>query len=58
MLTKGVRGVPPRGVQEGVQKCGVVRGSRWARNPVVAPLQFRPATNERRPLLREGSSFM
>lgn len=44
MLTAGVQGVHPRGVQEGVQTCGFVRGSRWAGNPVVAPVQFRPAT--------------
>lgn len=32
------------GVQEGVQTWGFVRRSRWARNAVVAPCQFLPAT--------------
>ena len=45
MLTKGVHDLHPRGVQEGVQQCRFVRGSRWARNPMVAPSQFPPATN-------------
>ena len=39
-----MQGLHSRGVQEGVQTCGFVRGSRCARNPVVAPVQFRPAT--------------
>ena len=32
------------GVQKGVHECGFLGGSRCARNPVVAPFQFRPAT--------------
>lgn len=47
MLTAGVQGVHPRGVQEAVQTCGFVRESRWARNPMVAPCPFRPATNSK-----------
>jgi len=34
----------PQGVQEWVQTWSCVRGSRGARNPMVAPCQFRPAT--------------
>ena len=44
MWTRGVQGLHSPGVQKAVQKCGSVRGSRWARNPVVAPFQFLPAT--------------
>ena len=33
-------------VQKGVQECGFVRVSRWARNSMVAPCQFLPATSE------------
>lgn len=42
MWTRGVQGLHSPGVQKAVQKCGSVRGSRWARNPVVAPFQFLP----------------
>jgi hypothetical protein len=35
-----------QGVQERVQHCGFVRGSRGACNPMVAPCQILPATNE------------
>ena len=34
----------PHGVQEGMRKSRFVRGSRGARNRMVAPYQFRPAT--------------
>lgn len=44
MLTRGVHACTPRGVHRGVQMRGIVRGSWWARNPMVAPFQFRPAT--------------
>lgn len=40
----GVQGVHSQGVHERVQKWGFVRGSRCARNPMVAPFQFPPAT--------------
>ena len=43
-VDKGGAQFAPPGVQEGVQKCGFVRGSRGARTPRVAPCQFRPAT--------------
>ena len=46
IVDRGVQGLHAPGVQKGGQKCGFVRGSRWARNPVVAPFQFRPATAE------------
>lgn len=44
LWTGWVQAMHPQGVQEGVQKCGFVRGSRGARNPMFAPCQFRPAT--------------
>ena len=47
LWTRGVQALHPQGVQEGVQKCGFVRGSRLPRNPMVAPCQFLPATNIR-----------
>ena len=46
MLTRGVPGLHPQGVQEGVQKSRFMRGSRGARNPMVAPCQFLPATKD------------
>jgi len=33
-----------KGVHEGVQKCGLVRGSRGARNPMIVLCQSCPAT--------------
>ena len=45
-VDKGGAGFALPGGAGGVQKCGFVRGSRWARNPMVAPFQFRPATNQ------------
>ena len=44
MWTRGVQGLHSPGVHEGVQKCGFLGGSRWARKSVVAACQFRPAT--------------
>jgi hypothetical protein len=38
--------VRPQGVQEGVQTCGFVRGSRGAGKPMVAPCQFLPASRQ------------
>ena len=49
MLTRGVHACTPRGVHRGVQMRGIVRGSWWARNPMVAPFQFLPATHMNSP---------
>lgn len=58
LWTRGVQAVHPRGVQEGVQTCGLVRGSRGACNPMVAPCRLLPATNEEGPGIFPGSFFI
>jgi len=47
-----------QGVQRGVQKCGFVRGSRCADNPVVVHSQGRPTTNEEWPGMIPGPFFI